>query len=525
MLKNNKIRIFLLCILSSCLYEMAEEPSPASKTRKEEEEPAQEIKQPSTMLTDPEQTQLAKETGRTLQQIKDLLAWNFTPDDIRKLHIKDIYNPIKEWDNWLRSAVATHYERGGTLLNSGFSMLMNPDYYFYYNNNVSEADFLILVPVLAAQQKTVLKPNPINDIARNYPTFHRFLLGIFGTSLPRAAAQIIGIAGFDPNVTDEDKNTALHVAVSTYNNSTKQYGYPNIVTLLLQLPNINVNSYNKVGLTPLHYAILFGDALTVSLLLENEAINVTQPITVEPYLVDKLNDHVKTLNIKTLTAKDILDKTASQLAEYIKNHDPNPTNKEIRTIIINMIKVKEKSQDPTVLKTEIAQLLAPTIKGMGPYIIPGAPADIINNPSSYRNSPAWNRPFAWIYDNPLITGQISALGTIAYFLLQHITTPPAIEDNLNAREFVVQLFKLLDSNKLYDAYTLAAYNQAAVKQLAPDQKQAIAQHIHKVRGEVIQAHKAAATSLPGLSHYRIWRLGNESDSLKYLTDLIGAMNP
>ena len=77
---------------------------------------------------------------------------------------------------------------------------------------------------------------------------------------------LLGIEGIDINSTDINGNTPLSLAVQT--------SQKNIVSSLLSHPNIDVNKPNKVGLTPLHYATISNNGEILKILIDFPRINL-----------------------------------------------------------------------------------------------------------------------------------------------------------------------------------------------------------------------------------------------------------
>jgi cytohesin len=72
--------------------------------------------------------------------------------------------------------------------------------------------------------------------------------------------RLITDCGINPNIQDVDGSTPLHVAT--------QYGYPDVVELLLEYGADPYVKDNKYGWTPLHYAAWNGSVEVAKLLLE-----------------------------------------------------------------------------------------------------------------------------------------------------------------------------------------------------------------------------------------------------------------
>ena len=82
------------------------------------------------------------------------------------------------------------------------------------------------------------------------------------------SARLLINAGADINISDNNQWTALHWAA--------YYGYIKIVDALIHVPNVNLNSRNEQGYTPLHVAVMSGMKESVRLLIEVGAdINIT----------------------------------------------------------------------------------------------------------------------------------------------------------------------------------------------------------------------------------------------------------
>jgi Ankyrin repeats (3 copies) len=345
--------------------------------------------------------QLARDTSRSVKDIEKLLDWNFTETDIRGLHIHDLNDPLL--DDWATQALYRGSQsnfRGGE---AKFLYLLHPD-----NEDTlraTEADWLILLPYLAQSDPEGLNDNDI----RIYSVFGRFMTAQSGRLWPRAAAMLIGLPNWNPNIANKDSNdmsTPLHMSVVRRNRLRGGPGYPQLIALLFERSELDPNPIDADGFTPLHHAVLLGLEDIVALLLAHPKIDVTQQVQ------------------STYSAnKDYVGKTALQLTEYIKDQE---IKERIQAMLTARIQQKEK-EISLDLQTSLKAAIATVSSDFKPFVIPGIPADIINR---YReqhareaNRPSWEKPFAWVYKNPVSAGLLAVIGGLLYYIVTPKSAP------------------------------------------------------------------------------------------------------